>query len=175
MPGALRVRFEQGSLLSTTLSPKARGTTVATRLRAMLRTCSSLIPSWSATSCAVPPGPDSPVPAMVPCTFCMRANSAAPLATARCGSCSRASSPNRSLSVRAMAGVMVMPPTSSTSSNRSTPFCHAVAIVRSVISMVRSSSSDVSSSRCSRVSSSCTTDPSNRTLYLRVWVALSCS
>ncbi len=74
-----------------------------------------------------------------------------------------------------MAGMMVMPPTSRTSSKCSTPFSRAVAIVLSVISMVRSSSSDVSSSRRSRVSSSGSTCPSNRTLYRRVWVALSCS
>ena len=47
-----------------------------------------------------------------------------------------ASSRNRSLSVWAITGMMVMPPTRSTSSNRSTPFSRAVAIVRSVISMV---------------------------------------
>ena len=163
-----------GSVVSMTLSPKARGTTVATCLAAMFSTCSTLIPSWSATSRAASlSGRASSSPGMLTLTFFIRAKIAAPLATARCGSCSLASSPNRSFSVCAMAGVMVMPPTRSTSSNRSTPFSRAVAIVRSVISMVRSSSSEVSSPRCSLVSSSWTTEPSNRTLCLRDWVALS--
>ena len=49
---------------------------------------------------------------MLTLTLRIRANSAAPLATARCGSCWRACSPNRSWSVWVIAGMMVMPPTS---------------------------------------------------------------
>ena len=63
-----------GSRVSTTLSPKARGTTVATCLAAMSSTCSTLIPSWSATSRAASESVRAlSSPDMLTLTFFMRA------------------------------------------------------------------------------------------------------